>query len=677
MGDREQLSSVEIGLSGGRSRVILQLNRILQSAAFSSAPSLRRLLHHLVTESLDGRSHQLKEYALGVDVFDRGPGFDPKIDTIVRVQARRLRTKLEEYYDEDGSGDELIIELPRGHYVPAWRHRPVIPRPLSTSPASQRASGTRAMASGPGQPSTRRPHPAGRRPPRRLLYAAAGLAAIGLAGAATYQGWSREIPARSTASSIRSLAVLPLSSLSPDPDGQFFADAMTDGVIAELSRIGALKVISRTSSMRYRDATKPLPDIAQELGASGMVVGSILREGVRVRIAVQLIDAATDQGLWSGTFDGAAENVLDLQREVARRIAREIAVTLTVSEEAGFARATPVNPEAFRLYLMGRRLLRLMSHWTGTDRRAGDWEAARHAFERATAIDPTYAQAYVGLAQLHPFGVKHGFLSRPAAFARAEMAARKALDLDDGSADAHLALASIRLFRDWDWEGAERAFLRALELHPNSPEAHGRYAHYLRWVGRQQEAIEQSQRALDLDPLDVRLSNALGVGLMFARRFDEAIAQFRECLKLEPSNITAHYGLAMSYEGLGQHDQAVDPWGLWLRRRGEPAVAEAFEREYRAHGYSAASRLLFRTRLEQELNRRHPDPWYLAYFHARLDEKDEAFRWLERAYEDRNPGLLQIRVDSDVDNLRSDPRYNDLVRRIGFPESGRVSSGPE
>ncbi len=459
---------------------------------------------------------------------------------------------------------------------------------------------------------------------------------------------------------IESLAVLPLANLSGDPEQEYFADGMTEALITDLAKIGSLKVISRTSVMQYKGVRKPLPEIARELKVDAVVEGSVMRVGDRVRITVQLIHGPTDQHLWADSYERELRDVLAMQDEVARAIAQEIRVKVTPEENARLTTSRPVDPEVYELYLKGRFYLH---KGPGTD-----WRKSQEYFERAIGKDPSYAPAYVGLADFYRrVAFSSDLLASQEAWPKAETATQRALELDDNLAEGHASLATIRLLRDWNWEEAARGFRRALELNPNSPDAHARYASYLRIAGRLNEAVRERKRALELDPLRVDLSFQLGTELTFARRYDEAIEQHHKSLELDANAFEVHRWLAGLYESKGMEREAAEETLKWLNGVRDTALARKFERIYKASGYRAAQRFLDQRAIEDELKRPRPDPWTIAYTYARLGQKDKAFEWLEKAYQERNVGLLQLRVDPDVDNLRSDPRYEDLVRRINFP----------
>ncbi len=345
-----------------------------------------------------------------------------------------------------------------------------------------------------------------------------------------------------------SLAVLPLKSLSRDPEDDFFADGMTEALISVLSGIKALRVISRTSVMRYRNTTAPLPEIARELNVDAIVEGSVLHAADRVRISSQLIDAALDQNLWAGSYDHDLTDILKLQNEVARAIAREVRVALTPQEETRLATAPRVEQEAHVAHLKGRFHL---------NKRA--IQTAVHWFEAATACDATYAPSHAGLAECLTILGTAGFGDVPENIgARAKAAALRAVHLDETLAEAHTALGYVHFRLDWSWEAAEREFAKALELNPRFATAQHYFAMLLILIGRDEAAINSISRAIALDPLSPILLTAKGRILHWARRFDEAIKQFHAVLDLEPRFAQAHFDVGMAYAQVGRYEAAVE-----------------------------------------------------------------------------------------------------------------------
>jgi serine/threonine protein kinase/Tfp pilus assembly protein PilF len=457
-------------------------------------------------------------------------------------------------------------------------------------------------------------------------------------------GWRERLLAQSP--TLRSIAVLPLENLSRDPEQEYFADGMTDELTTDLSKISALRVISRTSAMHYKGTNKTLPEIARELNVDGVVEGSVMRSGNRVRITAQLIHAPTDRHLWAESYEEDQRDILSLQSEVARAIAHEIETKLTPQEQARLASTRPVNPEAHEAYVKGRY------YWNKRTREG--LKKSIEYFEEAIAKDPTYALAYAGLADSYTLFSRYGIQSTRKAFSNARAAALKALQIDDQLAEAHATLGEIKATYDWDWESAEREFKRALELSPGSPVPHYWYSFsYLQPMGRQAEAVAEMKRALELDPLSLIINTNLGGVLVNARKYDEAIEQLKKTIELDPNFAPAHAYLSGVYVQKGMYQEAIaenhgDKLGL-------------------ASIYARLGKKSEALKLTQELREDNVTSTDMAGLYAALGERDEAFSWLERGYAEKSEQLTTLNVDPTWDPLRSDSRFQDLVRRIGLP----------
>jgi eukaryotic-like serine/threonine-protein kinase len=460
-------------------------------------------------------------------------------------------------------------------------------------------------------------------------------------------------------SEITSLAVLPLENLSGDPAQEYFADGMTDALIGDLARIGELRVISRTSSMHYKGSTKSLPEIAGELKVDAVVEGTVQRSGERVRVRAQLIHAATDRHLWAETYERDMRDVLNLQSDIAQAIARQVQIQLTPAEQARLTPRRPVHPKAFDDYLQGRHL------WNRrTEENLG---RAIEYFQSAIREDPTYAHAYAGLADAYnALGtVQISVLPPSEARQRAEAAAVKALELDSGLAEAHVALGAVNHFNR-NWTAAEQLFERAIELNPSYADAHLAYASYLMTRGRAEESIAASNRARELDPFSLSISAHRGFLLENARRYDEAIEQLRRVIAMDPNNYQAHWYLGHTYAANGQFNEAVAASEKAVSLSGRATGALGFL----GLAYGLAGRKGDATRILNELlaldERRYVTPAALANVYIGLGDYDRAFVWLEKAYQERSGYIVWLKVFPIVDPLRSDPRFDDLVRRVGL-----------
>jgi TolB-like protein/DNA-binding winged helix-turn-helix (wHTH) protein/Tfp pilus assembly protein PilF len=457
---------------------------------------------------------------------------------------------------------------------------------------------------------------------------------------------------------IRSLAVLPLENLSGDASQNYFADGMTDELITDLAQISALRVISRTSVMAYKGARKPLPEIARELNVDAVIEGSVLRSGDQVRITAQLIEASTDRHLWSQSYDGELRDTLALQSRVASAIAEQIRINVTPQEQAALKNIKVVNPEAYESYLKGRYF------WN--KRTADGLKAALAYFKQAIDEDPRYAQAYSGSADTYALlgDWQYAVMTPKEAFPEAKAAAIKALELDSTLGEAHNSLAFVLDAFDWDLDAAGKEFRRAIELNPGYATAHHWYAWHLSLLGRFDEAISEMRKAENLDPLSLIINADLAELLVIAHHYDESMAQSRKTIEMDPNFALAHNQLAQAYLQKHMYDEAVAELKKAVQLSGDsPTCIANLARAYVASGKTSEA-----IRLLNDLKKRsihgYSNGSEIATIYASLGDTDQAMNWLEKAYEERfNPGVL---LRPGFDPLRSDPRFQDLERRVGL-----------
>ena len=459
---------------------------------------------------------------------------------------------------------------------------------------------------------------------------------------------------------IRSIAVLPLENLTGDPGQEYFADGMTEAVISEFARLGALNVISRTSVMRYKQSDKSLPEIAQELNVQGIVEGSVFRAGDRVRITLQLIDARNDLHLWAQTYERDLSDVLALQGDVARAVAEQIRLELTPEERTALTTARTVDPRAYDVYLGGLQL-------RGPGNLVMAWgPQAIERLERAVELDPNFAEGWAVLAGVRMSLGSQGFdLRYRDEFPKAREAVQRALKLDDRLGRAHAVLGFVRLYYDWDFAGARRSFERAVQLSPNGAGALTGYAMYLLWIEeRTEEALDVSDQILRIAPLDLYRRRERFSLFFWAGKYERALEELERVRELDPDFVDLNVaGLHLMQ---GRLEEAHDTYLAVFEECGAPCdwMEDAFERGWVEGGSEGATRawLDTATRIEGF------SPVTIAAAYDSIGETEEALDWLERGYRERDPLMITLKARSDLAPLRSDPRFDDLLRRIGFPE---------
>jgi eukaryotic-like serine/threonine-protein kinase len=456
---------------------------------------------------------------------------------------------------------------------------------------------------------------------------------------------------------IHSLAVLPLQNVSRDPAQEYFADGMTAALISDLARLRALRVISRTSAMKYKGVQKALPEIARELDVDAVIEGSALLVGNRVRIDVQLVSARRDETLWSDRYDRSLENVLDLQSDVAGAVAKEIALRVTPQEGRRLARRREVNPEAHIEYLKGKHEAEATSPQA--------IELSLKHFQRALELDPGYAPAWAGIADCNATRASRGMAPPAQALAEARAAAMRALALDESLADAHAVLGAIQT-REHDLTGGMRSLQRAIELNPGLAAAYLVLGRIYYCTERHAEAQAAMHRALGLDPLSMIIHTAVGDAYYYAREYERSLIYYRQAVELDPRFDGAHTDLARSLEALGRWDEARREYEEGRRLAGMVA-GPSFGLAHLevSMGHQAEGRRML-DELVAARSHRVVSAWGIAVLHASLGDRDEAFRWLETAVQEGASGLVFLRVHPRLDPIRDDPRYLELVRRLGL-----------
>lgn len=468
--------------------------------------------------------------------------------------------------------------------------------------------------------------------------------------------WIRLAPAQ--IHPIRSLAVLPLEDLSSDPQQQYFADGITDELITDLAQISNLRVISRTSTIQYKGTKKSIPEIGKALRVDAVIEGTVERDANRVRIRVQLIDSASDRHLFAKTYDRELRDVLLLQSEAARDIAQEIRGQVApASSNTAVATPNPVNPEAYEAYLKGRYFL--------NKRSPEGMKTGSGYFEQAIVIDPQFALAYAGLADCYSL-LGSDVLPASVASAKARTAALKALELDPSIAEGHTALAIVHFYYDWNWSDTERELKRAIELNPNYATAHHWYSVYLSAMGRFPEAVQEAERAHELDPLSPSITISLATQYRDAHRYDRAIELLSAVVELDSNFAPAHLGLGRTYEAMGLWKLSIEEFQKAAALSHDSDSLASLSHAYSASGERAEALKVVK-QLQAQQAKSYVSPFEMAAVFASLGDRNKAFSYLEQAYRERDSRLPFLAVDHGFEPLHADPRFLELCRRIGLP----------
>ncbi len=458
------------------------------------------------------------------------------------------------------------------------------------------------------------------------------------------------------------LAVLPFENLSGGPEQEYFVDGVTEEMITQLGRLYSkeLGVIARTTAMHYKDTEKRIDQIGQELGVDYILEGSVRHSAERMRITAQLVEVNDQTHLWAETYERDLGDMLKIQGDVAERIAQSLAFELLPTRQAALTLASTKNSAAYEAYLRGRYF------WN--KRTEESFYKAMRYFQEAIKKDPSFAPAYAGLADCYDALNLYGAFPPKEGYEGARAAALQALEIDNQAVEPHTSLAYAKVLYEWDWSAAERDYKRALELNPNYVTGHHWYALFLAPMGRFEEAFQEMRKALKLDPLSLVLNSHVGWILYFARQYDPAIDQLNKTLEMDPHFPITSYFLGLVHMQKGMYEQAVAELETAKKLTGShPGVVGALAHVHAMAGARAQAQE-FLDQLKQLAKRRYVSPYYLALAYVGLGDRDQALACMERAYEERSGWLVHIKVEPGLDSLRSDPRFQDLLRRMNFPK---------
>ena len=627
----------------GLTEIRSQLSKILSSKTFRSAEGQRAFLRFAVEETIAGRAESLKEYTIGTEAFGRGESFDPRLDPIVRTQARKLRARLSKYFETEGAQDALRIEFPKGSYAPSFRAAAV--------PASAVSSPTPAV-SRPARESTSTPSDA--RFQLRWKIAVVTMAILGLVGS----GSAALYVLRPAVGSARpSIAVMPFVNIGSDNRDEFLSDGLTGELIDSLSRVPGLQVVARTSSFRFKGKRVDARRTGRELGVGTVLEGSVLKSGNRLRVTVLLNNAADGYRLWSGSYEREAKDAAEIEQEISQAIAGALAVRFATAGGQDSRRTLPhrasPNPNAYRDYLKGRYV------WNKLN--LDSLRAATAYFEQSIGEDPSYAPAYTALADSYVMAPQVAAASPAEVVFKIKAAASKALDLDPSLGEPHFDLAVAAEY-EYDWRTAENEFTKGLQLEPGSAVGHLWYAKLLGLEGRKDEVLVQRRIAAELDPVSPYALQAVGGYFSVVGRYDDAIAQFRSALALEPGFGLTHQGLGVAYILKGMQQEGIKELELAQKLMPGPGRLALLGYGYGYSGRKAEARQILAGLLRQ--SERRPLPALaIAQVYIGLGNKDQAFEWLEKAIDQRDLDA-SLQWDSLYEPLRSDSRYLRLLRRM-------------
>jgi TolB-like protein/Tfp pilus assembly protein PilF len=647
----------------GPERIVLRrhLEKVFASQPFAGSKRAKDFLQLVVGHALEGQVDSLRERMIGAEMFGRPVDYDTGNDPVVRVKAGEVRRKLAQYYAGTKEKHAVRIELPSGHYLPCFHFAPseTVAPPESETAPSPAAEPNAAPA---GERSAERPAERTAETTRllsgkmhhsaRILGGIAlGLVLLAMAGRMGIKRWRGDSDARRE---IRSIIILPLQNLSGDREQEYIADGMTEELINSLGQVSTLRVISLTSAMSYKGTKKKLPEIARELDVDGVVEGAVQRDGSRVRISAQLIDARTDRPIWAHAYIRDFTGILALQGEVARDIADEVSINKDPVRKARFASARPVNTDAEDLYLQG--MFRL---------NANDFKGAINYFQKAIAAFPNYAQAHAALASCYGRMGESGLSPYAEAFLKQKTEASKAIELDDSLPEGHAELANAAMNLNWDWGTAAREFSRAQEINPSSASVHERYAIYLERTGKLADAIAEAERGVELDPISARSFRNAAFTYYFSRQYDQSLSLIRRAhaLNINIGLSDESFLLGDIYAEEGMYGKSI---AEFLKLNDSPHLIGHLGNAYARAGQADAARKTI-AKLEEHVRKDGVGGYEIALVYAGLGKKNEAFKWLEESYKANSEGLTNLKIDPCLDPLRSDPRFDVLVRRVGLP----------
>jgi eukaryotic-like serine/threonine-protein kinase len=458
---------------------------------------------------------------------------------------------------------------------------------------------------------------------------------------------------------IDSVAIMPFTNVGADPNTEYLSDGITESLISNLSRLANLKVMSHSSVFRYKGREIDPQAVGRELKVRAVLTGRVVQRGDGLSISLELVDAQDNRQLWGEQYNRRLADILQLQTEISREVSEKLRLKLTGEEQKRLAKPYTENPEAYQFYLKGR------FHWSKVNEEG--LKKAIEYFNQAIEADPNYALAYTGLADAYNVQALIGIAPPKEVWPKAKSALEKALALDDTLAEAHGTSGAMKLFFEWDWPGAERELRRAIQLNPNLGGAHDLYCTYFQVIGRLDEAMSESKRAQELEPLSAVISGNLVYTYYFMRQYDAAIEQYRKTSELDPNFLPTLFLLGQAYERKGMYDQAIAECQKALRiHEHDPAIISVLGYVYAVSGRKSEAQKLL-NELMESWKQRYFSPIDVALVYTGLGDRDQAFAWLDRAYEARDPNLIGVNVERELDSLRSDPRFIDLLRRIGIP----------
>ena len=611
------------------------LQAILASRPFVNAARARRFLTHIVEQTLAGRTDGIKELVLGIEVFDRPRDFDPKLDTVVRVEAGKLRKRLEEYYADEGAEAPLRIEVPKGSYVPQFQYRPQQP------------------------PAQEVPRPASHR-----LRFAAGILVFLLLGVSAW--WAVRRFSAPEPPATPSIAVLPFLNLSADPANEYFADGMAEELTGALCNAGGLRVAARTSAFFFKGKSVDVHEIGAKLHVAFVVEGSVQRQGDQLKVTAQLIRTGDGYHVWSGSFERRMADVFAVQQQIAVAVVSALQVKLTDPQDRRLKKTYTANQQAFDLYLRGKHVLNSFA--------PDSLDRAEGLFKQSIAADPAYALPYLGLAEVYALTDIWSKGPGKELAAKGKEAIDKALALDDTLADAYVMLGAIAARHEYDWVAAERHLRHALELNPSSAVGHHGLAHNILGPhGRWKEALAESRMASELDPLSPMIALSEPWLAFLEGRNEMAVEGFRRLTAANSTDTMALYGLGIALTGKGDLPAALDAFQQLHRQVPTHITLSYIGWIHGRMGKPAETRKIL-AQLLADARVHFVSPFCFAQLYVALGDADRVFHYLEIAREQQESFLIFSRTNNIFDPIRNDPRYFTLLTELGLSDAQVVKN---